>query len=447
MTSHPQDLDSTPRAESVPAVLARIRTHVRGLTDTLWAARGRDELMDTITEIEALKATLDGLELGVVRELDATGAVKTVGWASTQDFVTSVAGGHKGAGPSTVRLAAAVDQPLLAPVGEALRDGWLSTAKAQVIERAVDALPGNPDVRARGVQVLLGEAKALDATELRKLTRRLLTLVDPDGEDRRDEKALDRLERAAHVNRHLRITDDQAGGAGLEGRCSAEDAALIKATLIPLAAPTPTSGPVCEPETCTVGGCGHAGRDPRDHGTRMLDALVQACRRVQTADLVPESHGAAPRLTLTMDLENLCNLSGFGTAETGEQLSATAMRRICCDSHVIPAVLGSSGEVLDVGRTQRLVTSAIWRALVARDLHCRFPNCTRPPIMCHAHHIEHWADGGETSLGNMMLLCGHHHRLIHNGPWVINRDGPAEFTFDPPPGTRRVRSGSPPPDD
>ncbi len=138
-----------------------------------------------------------------VRELDATHAVKAVGWASTQDFVTSVAGGHKGTGPAAVRLSAALETPLLAPVAEALGDGWLSTTKAHVIERAVDTLPGDPDVRARAVTVLLDQAKALDATELRKLTHRLLSIVDPDGDDRRAERELDRLERAAHLGRHL----------------------------------------------------------------------------------------------------------------------------------------------------------------------------------------------------------------------------------------------------
>ena len=383
MTSQPDHLDTTPGAGGVPAELAQLRGVVRRLTDTLWAARSTNELMDTVAEIEALKSTLDALELGVVRELDATNGVKTTGWASTQDFLTNTAGGHKGTGPATVRLAAAVDQPLLAPVGEALRDGWLSSAKAQVIERAVDALPGNSDLRARGVQVLLGEAKALDATELRKLTRRLLTVVDPSGEDRRDEQALDRLERVAHLSRHLSITDDHAGGAWLKGRCSAEDAALIKSTLIPLAAPQPSAGPVCDPATCSVPGCGHDGRDPRDHGTRMLDAFVDACHRLQTTDLLPASHGAVPRLTLTMDYAELKKLSGFATTETGEQLSASTIRRICCDAQVIAAVLGSNSEVLDVGRSQRLVTAAIWKALVARDLHCRFPHCTRPPLMCH----------------------------------------------------------------
>ncbi len=127
--------------------------------DTLWAARSGDELMNTVAEIEALKTTLDAIELGAVRELDATNAVKPVGWASTQDFVTAIAGGHKGTGPAVVRLAQAVDQPLMAPVAEGMRDGWLSTAKAQVIERAIDALPSDPDLRSRGVQVLLDEAK------------------------------------------------------------------------------------------------------------------------------------------------------------------------------------------------------------------------------------------------------------------------------------------------
>ena len=105
MTSQPVDPPEAVGVAGVPAELARIRHQVRGLADTLWAARRTDELMDTITEIEALKSTLDGVELGVVRELDATHAVKTTGWASVQDFLTTVAGGHKGTGPAVVRLA------------------------------------------------------------------------------------------------------------------------------------------------------------------------------------------------------------------------------------------------------------------------------------------------------------------------------------------------------
>ena len=137
-----------------------------------------------------------------------------------------------------------------------------------------------------------------------------------------------------------------------------------------------------------------------------------------------------------MNLDDLRDGAGFATTESGEDLSPETVRRMACDSEVIPVVLGSSSEVLDVGRHMRLASVAIWRALVVRDRHCRFPGCTRPPIMCHAHHLIHWLHGGETSLENLLLLCGHHHRLIQSGPWIITRAEPGHFQFDP---TRRVR--------
>ncbi|HEX6150360.1 HNH endonuclease signature motif containing protein, partial [Nocardioides sp.] len=91
--------------------------------------------------------------------------------------------------------------------------------------------------------------------------------------------------------------------------------------------------------------------------------------------------------------------------------------------------------------THRLVTPAIWTALVARDRHCAFPGCTRPPVMGHAHHIRHWIDGGTTSLNNLVLLCGHHHRTIHHTPWQVRlaADGIPEFLAP-------TKAGRPPPE-
>jgi hypothetical protein len=213
-----------------------------------------------------------------------------------------------------------------------------------------------------------------------------------------------------------------------------------------LAAPVPCGTARCDPSTCDRPGCSHDGRDPRDHGARLLDALVENCRRLQTAQLVPEQHGATPRVTVLMSYDQLRSGLGPAVTETGETLSGTAVRRLSCDADLFPAVLGGAGEVLDVGRLQRLVTAAIWKALVVRDRHCRFPGCARPPLMCHAHHIEHWVDGGPTSLDNLILLCGHHHRLVHSGPWQIRQQAPGRFGFDPPPGLR-IRFGDvrPPP--
>ena len=149
MASHTTTQDTAPAAPGAPGVLVAMQAEVRELAATLWAARQPGELMDTVAEIEVLKTILESLELDVVRELDATDAVKQVGWASTQDFVTSVSGGFKGTGPAVMRLAQAVSEPVFAPLGEAMADGWLSAAKAHVIHRAVENLPGNPEVRAR----------------------------------------------------------------------------------------------------------------------------------------------------------------------------------------------------------------------------------------------------------------------------------------------------------
>ncbi len=177
----------------------------------------------------------------------------------------------------------------------------------------------------------------------------------------------------------------------------------------------------------------------------MLDAFTELCRRAQTADLLPDQHGATPRVMITIDLDTLRTGAGRATTEDGLDLPAGALRRICCDAEVIPVVLGTRSEVLDVGRLRRLVTPAIWKALVARDQHCRFPGCRRPPLMCHAHHVIHWIDHGPTSLANLLLLCGHHHRLVHSGPWQVTLDPAGHTEFHPPPGATRERLTSPRP--
>jgi hypothetical protein len=78
-------------------------------------------------------------------------------------------------------------------------------------------------------------------------------------------------------------------------------------------------------------------------------------------------------------------------------------------------VLAGDGQPLDVGRAVRTVPSAIRRALDVRDAGCTWKGCDLPPAWCDAHHIEHWADGGPTSLANLRLLCRRHHVAVHEG--------------------------------
>jgi hypothetical protein len=113
-------------------------------------------------------------------------------------------------------------------------------------------------------------------------------------------------------------------------------------------------------------------------------------------------------------------------------ISAATARRLACDARVIPVVLGSAGEPLDVGRSSYPVTLPIWRALVARDGGCAFHGCGRPPEWTEAHHIVHWEDGGETSVTNCCLLCDHHHRVVHHQGWDVQLVNGVIHVIPPP---------------
>ena len=102
-------------------------------------------------------------------------------------------------------------------------------------------------------------------------------------------------------------------------------------------------------------------------------------------------------------------------------------RRLACDASVVKMCHSADGAVLDVGRKTRTIPPSIRRALAARDTSRRFPGCTSR--RCDAHHVHHWADGGATSLDNLVLLCRRHHRAIHEGGFGVVRglDGALNF--------------------
>ena len=121
-------------------------------------------------------------------------------------------------------------------------------------------------------------------------------------------------------------------------------------------------------------------------------------------------------------------------------LPIDTVRRLTCDGSLITIVEDDDGTPLDVGRKRRTVTTALRRALWSRDRHCTFPGCHN---RCYvdAHHIEHWAEGGATSLENLMLLCTFHHTLLHEGGFKIRRDGDGAIYFQRPDGRVIPRFG------
>jgi hypothetical protein len=102
----------------------------------------------------------------------------------------------------------------------------------------------------------------------------------------------------------------------------------------------------------------------------------------------------------------------------------------------------ASGNILDIGRKNRSIPSAIKRALRIRDQGCQFPGCTTDHRFCDGHHVHHWSQGGHTSLKNLVLLCRHHHRLVHEGGYTVEASQQGVFIFHSPDG--RLLESSPP---
>ena len=129
------------------------------------------------------------------------------------------------------------------------------------------------------------------------------------------------------------------------------------------------------------------------------------------------------------DAGALSGEQGGGRCELadGSPLAIQTARRLACDASLV-RLLERDGQPLRIGRKTRTIPPALRRALTARDRGCRFPGCGSRRYL-DAHHIEHWADGGATDLENLLHLCGHHHRLLHEGGYRITRTAGAGISF------------------
>jgi hypothetical protein len=222
----------------------------------------------------------------------------------------------------------------------------------------------------------------------------------------------------AQVN-ELRLTPLPGGGGLLKGRFDdpvrfATIAALIDAKSAPLTA-----------------------EDERSAAERQADALVDVCGWVAAhgdTEVAPEAGGHRPQVIVTVQLADLENRAHAACLDlTSDTPSPGALRALCCDATVIPAVLGGASQPLDIGRATRTIPDGLRRAVTVRDRGCAHPGCDRPPSWSEIHHIREWAHGGATKLDNLVMLCRVHHRDIHSTDWIVRiaRDGLPEFI--PPP--------------
>jgi hypothetical protein len=186
--------------------------------------------------------------------------------------------------------------------------------------------------------------------------------------------------------------------------------------------------------------------DDRSHGQRQHDALIELCRQrtgSRRDGAGGNSNGAGPRpqLIIRASLDTLAGITGApaGELEGGGTVPAATVQRYACDSAI--ARITGQGELEDeLNHATRTIPPSTRRALEARDQHCVFPGCDRPLSWCDGHHLVWWVRGGPTTLPNLALLCRHHHRMVHEGGWVLERQKDGRFKASPP--ARRVMPSS-----
>jgi Domain of unknown function (DUF222)/HNH endonuclease len=187
-------------------------------------------------------------------------------------------------------------------------------------------------------------------------------------------------------------------------------------------------------------------------GVRRADALARIAESFLAHGADVLASGERHHVVVHVDAQTLRDgCSGRCEHEHGPSLPAETVRRLGCDASVVAIVEDENGEPLNVGRKTRTIPPAIRRALFSRDKDgCRFPGCTNRHYV-DGHHIKHWANGGETRLSNLVVLCRFHHRLVHEGGVDVKvlDDGALRFvvkgrSFDSPVPARHAAEQRPP---
>jgi Domain of unknown function (DUF222)/HNH endonuclease len=229
---------------------------------------------------------------------------------------------------------------------------------------------------------------------------------------------------AVHDRRSLSHHRNEDGSLTIQARLTADDGAIVLAALNAAEAervPDESASP-------------EAPLDYSQHAALRADALVSLARSRLAETEARTSDGEACEVIVHVDIQSLaedrvherCELSG------GPTIAPETLRRLSCDGSVV-RIIEREGRPLSVGRRKRTISAPLRRALRSRDDGCRFPGCTHRRFL-HAHHIHHWARGGPTSLDNLVQLCSHHHRLVHEGGFCVERAGQRGVRFRRPDG-------------
>jgi hypothetical protein len=229
---------------------------------------------------------------------------------------------------------------------------------------------------------------------------------------------------AQQANRYLVTWWEDDGSLSVRGQLPPEDAALflkaLDASHDRLRESAEEQSGSAEPPS--ISGSAEPPPTPRQTHADALVAMAEVAASGESSTSPARPPSDAYQAIVHVDAGALTrNARGQVRIAEGPALAPETARRLACDSSLVP-IIERDGTALSVGRKTRAVPPALRRAVEARDGGCRFPGCERRRFL-DAHHIHHWAHGGETAKDNLVMLCRHHHRLVHEGGVQLERDG------------------------
>jgi len=380
-----------------------VTCHVRETASVYAASAESDPSPDTDRlealeeEIVLLAAHIHAAEhrfLTLVAEYDRLRGWEVGGHRSCAHWLAFRTGFDLGACRERVRAARALVK--LPEIGASMSRGELSFSAVRALTRVA-----TPDNEAD----LLDLARGATTAQLERMVRGFKLGSRQDEAEREKER---------FESRTFSVFPDEEGMYAVKGRLTPEIGALLMRAVEAASDSLYHERKNVSAETSF-----------RDAAHRRADALALVAERALAAGFgenAPVSGTKAERyqVLLHVDEDTLkSDGSGLGQSELedGTRVSAETSRRLSCDAAVVEIGHDSGGSILDVGRKTRTIPPSVRRALEVRDRGCRFPGCGLR--FTDAHHIKHWADGGETRLENLLLLCGHHHRLLHEQGWKV----------------------------
>ncbi|MFJ2758460.1 DUF222 domain-containing protein [Nocardioides sp. NPDC087217] len=416
------DHGDTNPGDAIDAALTAIESALQDLLATdpaYWRTGQKKDLLERLEKLQAQQAALKLRVLATAGDIaEETSAKDASGWMRTELLV------DKGVARSQVKLAAAVTKYDL--VADGLAEGVVSQDKARVITHALDAIEADPAASAEDLilaeKLLVDYATRLTANELKIVGKRILAEIDPERFEQAEAKALQREEEHAQRRTFFQSRDNGDGTIDIQARVSRAVGLRLRTLLDSLAQPRKLSAE-------------DKGRKaPYD---RLLGQAFARVIETYDVDQLPRHGGHGTTVFITMSVEDLHK--DLGTAALGfdgEQITAAEARRMACNADLVPVVLGTDSEILDLGRTARLAYPVQHKALRLRDKCCQAEDCDAPAAWTEAHHLKPWSEGGRTDLANMVLLCASDHRRIHDPNYAYERlpDGQIRFT-------RRTRTG------